>query len=81
MSLTKLHLQIKVIHFTNVFMCTYYIQMLRDKVKEKNVSSSNEWQVYNTMHLCHILSLSARAPLWKMAHKKMNNLSTKKEVY
>ena len=33
------------------------------------------------MPLYHILSLSACAPLWKMSRKKVNNLSTKKEVY
>ena len=35
----------------------------------------------NTIPICQILNLSARAPPWKMARKKVNNLSTKKEVY
>ena len=33
------------------------------------------------MHLCHNISLSAHAPLCKTSRKKVNNLSTKKEVY
>ena len=33
------------------------------------------------MPLCHILSLSVRANISKMARNKVNNLSTKKEVY
>ena len=33
------------------------------------------------MPLIHIISLSACAPLWKMARKKVNNLSTNKEFY
>ena len=71
----------KVIQFTNFFICYYDIKMLREKIKETNVSSSNKCQVYNTMPLCHILNLSARETLWKMAPRKVNDLSTKKIVY
>ena len=81
MSLAKLYFQTKVIQFTNVFMYNYNIQMLREKIKETNVPSYNKWQVSNKIPVCHILSLSACAPLWKMAHKKVNNLSTKKGFY
>ena len=35
----------------------------------------------STMTLCHIIGLSACAPLWKIAHKNVKNLSTKKEGY
>ena len=55
--------------------------MLSEKVKETNVLSSKRWQVYNTMPIVHIVSLSDCAPLWKTAHKKANNMSTKKEVH
>ena len=80
MSLTKLHFQTKVIGFTNVFMYNHDIKMLREKIKESTVSSSNKWEVSNTMPLVHILSSSARAPLWKMARNKVNNLSTKEDI-
>ena len=33
------------------------------------------------MILIHIISLSARANIWKMARKKVNNLSINKEFY
>ena len=33
------------------------------------------------MSLCHILSLCARAPIWKMVRKKVNIFSMKKEYY
>ena len=33
------------------------------------------------MTIIHILSIIARAPLWKMIYKKLNYLSTNKEVY
>ena len=55
--------------------------MLIEKTKETNVSSSNKWQVYNTMPLCHVLSLNTRAPIWKMERKKVKFFSTKKQVY
>ena len=55
--------------------------MLRDKIKETHMSSSNKRQVSNTIPLIHILSLSASTPLWKMARKKVKNFSTNKEVY
>ena len=55
--------------------------MLRNKNQETNVSSSNKWQVSNKIPLVHILNLSARAPLWKMTRKKVNNVSTNKEDY
>ena len=55
--------------------------MLRDKNKETNVSSSNRWQVFNTIRLCYILRLSACEPIWKIAHKKASNFYRKKEVY
>ena len=38
-------------------------------------------KVYNTDPLCHIFNLSACESLWKIARKKVNNLSTKKEDY
>ena len=81
MSLTKPHFQTRVIQFTSVFMYNYDIKMLREKIKETNVLSSNEWQVSNTIPLVHILSLSACVPFWKMTRKKVNNLLTNKEVY
>ena len=59
-------------------MCNYDLKSLGEKIKENNVSSSNKWKVSDTMPLCNILSLSARASLWKMERKKVNNLSTKK---
>ena len=62
-------------------MYNYDIKILREKIKETNVSSSNKWQVSNTMPLVHILSLSAHAPLWKMARKKSKKFSTNREVY
>ena len=52
--------------------------MLLEKNQETNVSSYNKWQVSNIIPLYHIINLSACVPLWKMAHKKMNNMSTKK---
>ena len=52
-------------------MYNYDIKMLIEKTKETNVSSSNKWQVYNTMPLCHVLSLNTRAPIWKMERKKV----------
>ena len=55
--------------------------MLREKIKETNVSSSKIWQVSNTMPLCKVLSLSACARLCKMARKKVDNFPTKKELY
>ena len=62
-------------------MYNYYINILIEKTKETKVSSSNKWKVSNTMPLCNILSLMDHAPLWQMTHKKVNNLSTNKEVY
>ena len=56
-------------------MYNYGINMLRDKKQETNVSSYNKWQVCNIINLCHILNLSACAPLSKMSCKKV----TKKE--
>ena len=81
MLLSKPHFQTKDIQFTNVFMYNYDIKMLIEKTKETNVSSSNKWQVSNKIPLVHILNLSARAPLWKMTRKKVNNVSTNKEDY
>ena len=40
-----------------------------------------KWQVSNTMDLVKIISLSASAPLWKMAFRKVRNFSTLKQVY
>ena len=62
-------------------MYNYDIKMLRKKIKEINVSSSNKWQVSITMPLSQIVSVSTREPLWKMSHEKVNNLFTKKEAY
>ena len=62
-------------------MYNYDIKMSRDKIKKTNVSLSNKWQVSNTSPLFHILSLSTRANIWKMALKKVKNLSRNKEVY
>ena len=62
-------------------MYTYGIKMLGQKMTETNISSSNKWQVYNIIPLCRILSLSARAPLWKIARKKVNIFSMRKEDY
>ena len=62
-------------------MYNYDIKMLRDKIKETCVLSSNKWQVYNTMPIIHIIILSACSPLWKMARNKMNKFSTNKEAY
>ena len=45
------------------------------------MSSSNKWQVCNTILICRILNLSAREPLWKMARKMVKNFYTKKEYY
>ena len=36
---------------------------------------------YNTDPLCHIFNLSACESLWKIARKKVNNLSANKEFY
>ena len=36
---------------------------------------------FNKINLCHILNLSALAPLWKMTRKKVFSVSTKKENY
>ena len=55
--------------------------MLREKIKETNVSSSNKWRVYNTMPIINIIILSARATLWKMARNKVIQFSTNKQVY
>ena len=77
----KNHFKTKVTQFTNVFMYNYVIKMLRKKIEETNVSSSNEYKVSNTMHLYQIISLSARAPLREMAHKNVNIFSTEKEMY
>ena len=62
-------------------MYRYDLEMLGKKIEETNVSSSYKCQVSSTMPLCHIFNLSGHAYLWKMAHKKVNNLSTKKEYY
>ena len=55
--------------------------MLREKNQETNMSSYNKWQVFNSFTLCPILNLSARAPLWKIACKKLNGFSMKNEDY
>ena len=62
-------------------MYNYDIEMLGEKIEETNVSSSYKFQVSSTMPLCHIFNLSGHAYLWKMAHKKVKNFSTKKEDY
>ena len=62
MSLTELHFQKKVIQFINIFMYNFDTKMLREKIKETNVSLSSKWQVSNIMPLCHIVILSSRAP-------------------
>ena len=81
MSFKKLHFQTKVIRFGNVFVYNQDINMMIEKIEETNVSLSNKWQVYNTMPLVHLLSLSAREPLWKISHKKVRNVLTNEEVY
>ena len=58
-------------------MYTYGTKILREKIKETNVSSSNKFQVSNTMPLCQILSLRYCATFCKMALKKVNTLSKK----
>ena len=73
-SLTKLHLKTKVIKFTNFFVYNYDINILRENIKQTNLSLSNKWKVYNTMPLIHIIILSASAPLCKMEYKKVENL-------
>ena len=45
------------------------------------MSSSNKWQVSNTMNIIQIICLSAHALLWEIARKKVNKFSTKKEFY
>ena len=62
-------------------MYNYDIKMLREKIKETNMSSSNKWKVSNPTHPVQIISLSIRAPLWKNSHNKVDNLLTNKEVY
>ena len=62
-------------------MYNHDIKMLREKIKETNVSSSSKWQVSNKMNLVHIISLSYRATLWQKEHNKVKNASTNKEVY
>ena len=52
--------------------------MLREKIKESNVLSKNELQVYNSMPIIHIISLIDCAPLWKTTHKNMEKILTKK---
>ena len=52
-------------------MYNYDLKILGEKIKETNVSSSNKCLVSNTIPLCHIINLSACAPLWKMARKKV----------
>ena len=55
--------------------------MSGEKNQETNVSSSNKWKVFNTTPNSIIHNLSARAIIWQMAFKKVNNLSKKKEDY
>ena len=62
-------------------MYKYDLNMLREKNKATHVLSSNKWKICNSIPICHILNFSARAPLWKMALKKVNCFSMKKEDY
>ena len=55
--------------------------MLGKRNQATNMSSSNKWKFCNTISLYHIINLSASAPIWKMACKKVNDLFTKKEDY
>ena len=41
----------------------------------------NRWQDFNRIPICYILSLIDHTPLWKIEQNKVNNSSTKKEVY
>ena len=79
--LTKLNFQEKMIQLTNVFMYKYCIKISRENIQGTIVASHNKYQFSNTMPLCQIICLSARAPLWKIARKKVNNSSTDKEAY
>ena len=63
-SLTKIQLK-KGYPIHQFFMYNHDTNMLREKIKETNVSSSKIWQVSNTMPLCKVLSLSACARLCK----------------
>ena len=69
MALTRILFETKLIKFTNVFMYNYDIKMSREKIKETNASSSNKWQVSNTITLVNILSLCAHSNIWQMACK------------
>ena len=62
-------------------MYKYYLNRSWEKNQSTNVSPSNKWKFVKSIKLCQILNLSARAPLCKMARKKVNNFSTKKEYY
>ena len=62
-------------------MYNYYINILREQIKDTNVSSSNKCQMFRIMSLCIIHSLSARVILCKMAIKKVKKLCTNKEGY
>ena len=49
--------------------------MVGEKIRETNVSSSHKFQIYNTMPLYHIHSLSACVTIYKMARMKVNHFS------
>ena len=79
MSLTKIDFESKVIKFTNDFMYKYNINMLRKKNQPINVSLSNKLKFYDAISLCHMFNISACGPFWKMARKRVNIFSMKKE--
>ena len=81
MYFTEIYLQFKVIKFTNDFIYNYDFKMLRGGIQATNVPPNDKWELFGSIHLCHILNMSFRVPLWHVARKKVKLLSKKKEDY
>ena len=79
MSLKKTNFPFKVIKFTNDFMYNDEIKMLREKNLTTKFSPNNRWEFCKSIPLCQFINIRDITLLWKIACKKVNTLSTKKE--
>ena len=63
----------------NDFMYNDEIKMLREKNLTTIFSPNNRWEFCKSIPLCQFINIRDITLLWKIACKKVNTLSTKKE--
>ena len=72
---SELNFQYKVIKLENDLIYNYNLKMTKVKKEEIKVSPNEKWYYSNLIPLFNFLSISARAPLWHMAIKKVKDIS------